>query len=287
MTKPAILRGRDCLRGMMITLIAAQAFASAPALADDMLPQPFVSRALDAVLMPIDGKVRKAFNLSPKADGVFVVSTQPGGVAAQNDIRAGDVISRVRGKDIVRPVDLDTAVYYWIKHGTTDFVFDGYRGQSIYHPRGSITLALFDAAIDLASIAAWIAWPSSIGWSYGNYYSGYSSYVSETYVTSYNYIETSVSSESYSSVTMAESEATQSFEAEEAEQTVDDQGAAATDTASSDDTKSAESEATQSSEAKETDQTDDEQGAAANETAASDDTTSEDNSSDDSSSNDS
>lgn len=199
-----------------------------PARADTSLPAPYVSRALDAVLMPIDGKVRRAFNLSPKADGVYVVSVQPGGVAAQNDIRPGDVISRVKGKDVIKPIDLDTAVYYWIKHGTTDFVFDGYRGQTIYHPHSSITLALFDAAIDLATIATWGA-VSYSGFSYASYYTEYSVSITESYSVSETTIETTASSESYSSEAVSASEETTSFEQEEASEKVESEESAASE----------------------------------------------------------
>lgn len=213
--------------GVRIVMTASLVFAHpiAPARADTQLPAPYVSRALDAVLMPIDGKVRRAFNLSPKADGVYVVSVQPGGVAAKNDIRPGDVISRVKGKDVVKPIDLDTAVYYWIKHGTTDFVFDGYRGQTIYHPRSSITLALFDAAIDLATIATWGS-VSYSGFSYSSYYSEYSVSITESYSSSETTIETTASSESYSSEAVSASEETTSFEQEEASEKVESEESA-------------------------------------------------------------
>ena len=60
---------------------------------DVKLPPPYVSRALDAVLLPIDDQVRKAFMLSPKDTGVLVLSVEPNGVADKQNIMPGDVIA--------------------------------------------------------------------------------------------------------------------------------------------------------------------------------------------------
>jgi hypothetical protein len=144
------------------------------------LPKPYVSRAVDATLMELTPAARSQFGIKPNVKGVLVISTQPGGIAAQNNIRAGDVITDIRGRRVDTPLDVDTHVLYWLKKGDTAFQFVGNRGGTPYNTAAQITLALFDAVIDLATIASWSSW-SYGGWSYASYYEEYSSVIVEEY----------------------------------------------------------------------------------------------------------
>ena len=162
------------------------------------LPKPYVSRALKATVMPIDDAVRKQFKLAPSAKGVIVVSTQPGGIAAKSQIKPGDILEKIKGRPIEKPVDIDATVKYWGKKGQNDFRFDAYRDGREYHPHSHITLDVLSAAIDIATVGAWLAWGSPY-WSYSSYYSSYSYYIVESYSYSETYIEETSSSSEYSS----------------------------------------------------------------------------------------
>ena len=124
------------------------------------LPKPYVSRALKATVMPINDAVRAQFKLAPTATGLIVVSTQPGGIADQSKIKPGDILSKIKGRPIVNPVDIDATVKYWGKKGEKEFRFDAYRDGREYHPRSTVTLDVLGAALDIAAVGAWLAWGS-------------------------------------------------------------------------------------------------------------------------------
>ena len=92
--------------------------------ANAALPSPYVSHALDAVLIPINADVRTAFALDADQAGVLVLAVQPGGIAEANGIEPGDVIEIVKGHKISEPIQLDEVVYYWLTANDFDFVLD-------------------------------------------------------------------------------------------------------------------------------------------------------------------
>jgi hypothetical protein len=151
--------------------------------------------------MPVTPLVQQTWGLSPRARGVMVVSVQPGGIAASHGIQPGDVLIRVRGADVARPVDLDSAVLFWVKQGVTDLDFDGYRGNAIIHPRAKVSRSGFDAIVDLAKVATWLAAPAAprarARWNYGDYYSTYRPSVERSYRAAPAYIEREVPEERY------------------------------------------------------------------------------------------
>ena len=111
-------------RPMLSAAVSALTVAAVPAFADVTLPAPYISRALDAVLLPIDANVRDAFALATSDSGVLVLSTEPGGIADANGVLPGDVLTVIGGRTITKPLDVDTIDYYWIGTGTTDFTWD-------------------------------------------------------------------------------------------------------------------------------------------------------------------
>lgn len=167
------------------------------------LPSPYISRALDAVLLPINQDVIWAFNLFAEDTGVFVLSVEPGGVADSYGIMAGDVISVIDGRPIYEPIDLDTFVYFWITQGYYDFIFDVYRGEDYYSYTSTITEELYYQVIDVYSVESWSSY-SYESFSYSEWYSEYSSEISETYASSESYIEETASSEEYYSEVTSE-----------------------------------------------------------------------------------
>lgn len=203
---------RLSLASGLATLVAMGGVAM-PAVAQD-LPNPYVSRALDAVLLPVDGAVIDAFGLHPDDYGALVLATEPGGTADQAGIWPGDVISVVRGKPVYDPVEIDSVVWYWISQGVTDFGWEYYRGGEYYVADWVISEDDFWMLIDIAAAGGWTSWEYA-DWSYSAYYSEYSEVMIEEYSYSETWIEETVSSEefvseveSYSEETMTEEEMT-------------------------------------------------------------------------------
>lgn len=169
------------------------------------LPKPYVSRAIDATLMELTPAVRSQFGIKPKVNGVLVISTDPKGIAAKNKIVPGDIITDVRGKRVLKPIDVDTHVLYFLKKGDSAFQFGGNRNNARFSTAAEITLALFDAVIDLATIGSWVAY-STPSFSYATYYEEYSTVIVEEYSYSETIIEETITSESYvSEITSEES----------------------------------------------------------------------------------
>lgn len=165
---------------------------------DVVLPSPYVSRALDAVLLPIDSTVRSTFALGPKEEGVLVLAVQPGGVADSQGIEAGDVISQIRGRHIVDPIELDEIVYFWITQGMFDFGFDYYRAGVLATASALITLELYEEVIDIATVASWESWSVETSFSYAEFYEEYSEEITTSYESAETTIEETVSSEEFS-----------------------------------------------------------------------------------------
>lgn len=162
------------------------------------LPNPYVSRALDAVMLPIDGSVISAFGLAKGETGVLVLAVQPGGIADAIGVDAGDVISAVAGYEIAEPIDLDVVVYYFIEQGIFDFVFDGWRAGTVYTTSGQVSYGSYSEVIEMTTIATWTSY-SYESFSYSEFYSEYSEVITESYETSESYIEETVTSEEFTS----------------------------------------------------------------------------------------
>ncbi|MFZ5701194.1 MAG: hypothetical protein ACOY4P_07560, partial [Pseudomonadota bacterium] len=160
------------------------------------LPKPYVSRAIDATLMELTPAVRSQFGIKPRVKGVLVISTDPRGIAAKNKIVPGDIITDVRGKRVLKPIDVDTHVLYFLKKGDSAFQFGGNRQNARFSTAAEITLALFDAVIDLATIGSWASY-STPTFSYASYYEEYSTVIVEEYTYSETIIEETITSESY------------------------------------------------------------------------------------------
>lgn len=172
--------------------------APLPALADVALPAPYVSRALDAVLLPIDGQVRRSFSLARDDRGVLVLATMPGGVADEYGILPGDVLELVGGRKISTPLELDEVVYYWILEGIFDIDFGIWRDGGPVQVVGSITEESYWEVIEISTIETWSSWESfEEVYSYEEYYAEYSEEVIETWEATETTIEETVTSEEW------------------------------------------------------------------------------------------
>lgn len=179
---------------MTLPAVAAQSKSDVP-----RLPAPYISRAIDAVVMPINGAVRKSFKLSKKDKGVLVVSVEPNGVAAKNGIKAGNVLRSVQGYQIKKPTDLDSVVYYWTGKNKSDFSFSVGNGGTYALHKWPITRADYVEVIDTSTVSSWSSWSSaSYSFSYSEYYAEYSADMSASYESSETTVEQEASSESFS-----------------------------------------------------------------------------------------
>ncbi len=177
------------LRQALVTAMTTAAFAAfaAPVLAQGRLPEPYVSPALDAVLMPITPAVKQQFKLPKAATGVVVASVQPGGVGELYGFEPGEVISRVDNKLIRRPVDLDSIVAYGVDNGNALFFFDG-----LWKGRKQRTIAQIDGDGFRAPVSFDRAdtWPGyrGRGFDYARWYTPYAPRVRSVWDDTFTYV---------------------------------------------------------------------------------------------------
>lgn len=181
----------------------------APTPADaQALPSPYVSRALDAVLLPIDDAAASAFGLGPDAFGVLVLATQPGGWADAVGIVPGDVIETVQTRPIADPIQIDEIVLYWLSQGTSDFAFDIWRDGALAYSSWTITEDSYYEVIEVTTISSWSSY-SYESFSYDQWYSEYSETISESYFSSETIIEETITSEEFTSEVTSEETVTE------------------------------------------------------------------------------
>ena len=191
------------------TLIAATGLALGAGLLPTLslaqsLPEPYVSRALDAVLLPIDAAVVTAFSLDAGTKGALILATQPGGLAEAAGFLPGDVIETIKNKKVKSPIEVDEIVLYWIMNGVTDFGFDIWRNGALATSSWVITEEYYYETIDVTSVSSWSSY-SSETFSYESYYSEYSESIVESYEYSETLIEETVTSEEFTSEVSEES----------------------------------------------------------------------------------
>ena len=119
------------------------------------LPPPYVSRALGAVLIPINHASRHRYQIPPKLHGVYVLAVSPRGAAARQGIKPGDVLATVRDHPILVPADVDRLVWGALAVSVTDFLFGVARGSDIVHVSTNITVNNFNQTINVSNINNW------------------------------------------------------------------------------------------------------------------------------------
>ena len=208
-------------RPARLAAASALALIAAPALADVNLPAPYVSRALDAVLLPIDTDVRSAFDLAADDAGVLVLATEPDGVADANGVVPGDVIQMIGGQKVVNPIEVDEIVYYWILEGIFDFDLGVYRDGGYVEVVSTISEESYWEVIEVSTVESWSSWEVS-SFSYEEYTAEYSEEIVESYEYSETSIEETVTSEEFSSE-MSEEVSEEGYESEEVSEDVMDE----------------------------------------------------------------
>ncbi|MER8790839.1 PDZ domain-containing protein [Mesorhizobium sp. M0983] len=122
------------------------------------LPKPYVSRALNAVLIPINHASRHRYQIPPKLRGVYVLAVAPHGVAARQGIRPGDVLATVRHQPISTPTDVDRLVWAALTVSATSFLFGVNRGTEVadvVEVNTNITVNNFNTNISVNNISQW------------------------------------------------------------------------------------------------------------------------------------
>ncbi len=165
-------------------------------LAQERLPAPYVSRALDAVLIPVDDVVASAFNLG-EPGGLLVLAVQPDGLADAVGLLPGDIIDAVDGRQFFDPIDLDKFVLFSLRNGITDFQFQGLSDGAAVAGLITITLEAWEEFIEVTTISTWESY-SYETFSYSEYYEEYSEEITVSYEESITEIEETITSEEYS-----------------------------------------------------------------------------------------
>lgn len=160
--------------------IVPAAVQSGAAMAQTMLPAPYLSHALDALLLPVDDSVRATFGLAPEDMGVFVLATAPGGLGEAAGLQPGDVLDYVQGTEILSPADLDAIIWNWLQQGISDYTFDGKRAGAAIATTTVITVEYWLETVDVTTISTWSSY-SSESFSYEEYTAEYSEEISASY----------------------------------------------------------------------------------------------------------
>lgn len=150
----AVGKLRHAFGGVCLGL-AASLLPTGAALAEKGLPKPYVSPALDAVLLPITAEVRKQFRLGKKAAGVVVVSVEPGGTGELYGLEPGEVVTKLDGKIIRRPVDIDSSIRYKLNKGDTFFFFEGSWKNRKQKTIVELSAEDYTAPVSIADIPRW------------------------------------------------------------------------------------------------------------------------------------
>jgi hypothetical protein len=166
---------KGCRRLMPTTAaltLAAVLWHAAPALSAAVtdLPEPVLSRAIDAVLMPIDANARSYFELAEDDSGALVLAVAPGGVAELYGIMPGDMIVTVSDLSFAWPDEIDPIVWAFLNDRKFDFVWAISRNGADVTISFPLVLSHFQESYLVGDIPGWASWQgwsrhSSQGWS--------------------------------------------------------------------------------------------------------------------------
>jgi membrane-associated protease RseP (regulator of RpoE activity) len=258
--------------------VFAAAFSAA-----DGLPKPAISRALGALLLPINKQVIKKFKLDKSDRGLLVLSVKPNGAADKQGIKAGDVLVEILGRKVHKPIDVDVAVRRQLKAGNSNFKFDVERAGVMVVVAAVITLEIYNETYSVSELSSWETTTSfESSFSYSEYISEETQSIEETYTSEESVVEESISHEETSSEETTSEEETSTDAAASEETATDD---ASSEEATSDD--STANDATADDNDAADDNTADDSAEANDDSAADDDASADDSGGDDSSSDDS
>lgn len=207
------------VRALVIAANIASPLAIYPAAAAtppaDGLPKPSISKALDALLLPVNKAVAKKFKLAKGEHGVLVLSVKPGGVADKQGIKPGDVLSEVHGHKVHKPVDVDVAVRRDLKAGHSDVALSLERDGAVVAVAAVITMESYSEAVSLTEVSTWESDTSDTSFSYSEYVSEESETIESSYESEESVVEEAMTQEE--SATEDESSADEADDSDEAD----------------------------------------------------------------------
>jgi hypothetical protein len=180
------------------------------------LPAPQISKALDALLLPVNKAVIKQFKLKKGERGVLVLSVKKGGVADKQGIKPGDVLSEVHGHKVHKPVDVDIAVSRDLKAGKPDIALAVLRDGAPVAVAAVITLEEYNEAVSVTEVSSWESDTTETSFSYSEYVSE----ETQTIESSYESEETNVEE----AMTQDETSSDEETSEEESDDSSDDSG---------------------------------------------------------------
>lgn len=252
------------------------AFAATSPAADG-LPKPSISRALGALLLPINKQVIKTFKLKTSDRGLLVLSVKPDGAADKQGIKPGDVLVEILGRKVHKPIDVDVAVRRQLKAGNSNFKFNVDRAGAMVVVAAVITLEIYNESYSVSELSSWETTTSfESSFSYSEYISEETQSIETSYTSEESVVEESISHEETSSEETTSEEETSTDDASSQETTSDDSTA---DDATADDNTADDNAADDN-----TEMNDD---SAADNDSSADDSSADDSGGDDSSSDDS
>lgn len=163
------------------------------------LPSPQISKALDALLLPVNKAVIKKFKLAKGEHGVLVLSVKKGGVADKQGIKPGDVLSEVHGHKVHKPVDVDVAVSRDLKAGKSDIALAVLRDGAPVAVAAVITLEEYNEAISVTEVSSWESDTSETSFSYSEYVSEETQTIESSYESEETTVEEAMTQEESSS----------------------------------------------------------------------------------------
>lgn len=186
-------RTQPCLQ--ILSGVAAILLIAGESVQANELPAPYVSRAIDAVVLPMTEDVSATFDV-PFTDGVFVLATQPNGVADLAGILPGDIVQGVGNLNVYAPVQLDEAVYSLLKQGGTNFDIYGFRSGEVYSSATVLTIESWEETISIVEVSSWESYSYS-EFSYEEFYSEHVTEMEASYSETLESIDESASSDEF------------------------------------------------------------------------------------------
>lgn len=189
------------------------------------LPAPQISKALDALLLPVNKAVIKQFKLKKGERGVLVLSVKKGGVADKQGIKPGDVLSEVHGHKVHKPVDVDIAVRRDLKAGKSDIAFAVLRDGAPVAVAAVITLEEYNEAVSVTEISSWESDTTETSFSYSEYVSEETQTIESSYESEETTVEEATTQEESSSDEETSDEETSEDESDDSSDDSGDDGA--------------------------------------------------------------
>ena len=134
------------------------------------LPDPALSRALDAIVMPVDAETRAFFGIPENETGALVLAVAQGGTAEVYGIKPGDIVLEVSGLQFALPDEIDAIVWAFMNDRKFNFEWRITRDGAASALAFPLVETHFQESYLVGDIAGWPSWSewarkSSQSWS--------------------------------------------------------------------------------------------------------------------------